>query len=1691
VEANGGNGGNTDGQGTTTCSGPGGGGSPGRVYYGDQNSSAPGLSGGQAGIVTNATSTCNGSSNGATQGLFGRIYLRTTFPQNLVESSAVEDIVIADCGNSTGSSVQFNIDYPVADYFEFQVGRNDSPFSPQDSTSIDSLIFNNLNPQDSMTILIRAVGANGCSSAFDTVSCVVLSCTGITLAAETNVDTLYCLDDPEVMLTADIEGGIFAIEGVEDNTLLPSDLGVGRFEVTYTYFDSVGCQRVDPYPTRIATVAEAPSLDCSAISDSSVSFVWNDTADKYRIIATVNGTPSIIPVVTTENEITFEDLNPGDVVEIELVALGVGPCGDSPLVLGSCTAQDCPMDEAEIAPLASAFCPNENGVQVNAMPAGGFFSGLGIDSSGFFNPRNLDVPADSSSIQVEIVYQVTPDPNCPPLLDTIFTSVLALPDTAIVTCDSVAQDLVRFAWTHPTITTFDIEFSINGGGFMTQSGVTDNFFTVNGLNPEDVVEILVTPINPGLCGNPTPTAFTCTAAMDGCGDGMATINNLAMGYCISEDEVQLTATPTGGIFSGDGITDPSGIFDPSVANLGSNVITYEFTDVMGCLFQDTVVTNVFNETPDPVFNDCDIVNSGQINISWSHPTLDSFSYSFSINGGIPEGPFGTSDTVVEFRNLMAGDEILFSVQAISMNGCGDSDIITSDVPCVLDDCMDNPPTILNLEDSYCTSDASFPLEADPMGGIFFRTNIPIIDFDPADLGEGTFTITYVFVDAGGCTQRTSQQVTIIESLPPPEITCGDSTAQSLEFTWDNPDNNLFQYNVIVAGDTILTDSTNIGLVSLGGLSPADSAFIQLIPLDGSGCSQSISSQVCFTVECNNEVNAVFDLENSYCIQDVDIDLNATPVGGVFSGDGVDPEGSFNPGQAGTGELTIFYDFIDDLGCPFQDSFTTNIVTTPVSPIVNCGDATSSSATFNWSHPEDGALFSYSVSLDGVNFSPEIESSDTTYTQTNLDQNSDIFFRIFTIGPTGCSNSDTLIINCTTNNCAPLDLNINVIDDICLGLTNGIIDLETDLPDSINLLTTVWSGDGIVDPEEGFFDPNDPNLSLGANLVRFEGMTIDGCTYSTSTSINVNLQPTVEIEMTEEINCQDSLIFLNTSGTNMGASTTYEWTTTGGNIITGETDSLLVINRAGTYFVEVANGDCIAIDSVEVVDNRALPFADAGLDQTLSCEVDSVMLGSGNSSVGVNLVYRWTGPAGFTSDEQFINVGLAGTYILVIEDTTSLCVSEAASVEVITAPDSVMALANVDGLITCMNTSVTLDGSPSSGIGELQYQWSDANSIIAPFSSNPDFTVTEAGSYVLEVEDEGGCVASTVVIVGEDRALPMVNAGEDQNIGCLLEEARLGGTNNSTGGSFVLSWSGAGIEGSTELNPIVSSGGTYILTILNTQNGCESSDSVLVTANDELITSLSSTITPPFCFEDLNGSIQVDSVIGGTAPYLFSLNGNGFSTLRRFGNLAPDTYQVRVRDAEGCTFETAITVEAPLELQATLSADKQVQLGDSTIINLIINPSPDSILQINWIVNDSLACEGCLELGIRPTEKTTILVEIEDLNGCTAKDLVTLFVARNDQVFRPNAFSPNGDNINDLFFLSAGNDVESIDDLKVFDRWGMLVFQQTEIVPNDPRFGWDGTFEGTPLNPAVFVYRAVITYKDGRTAVLVGDVALVK
>ena len=104
---------------------------------------------------------------------------------------------------------------------------------------------------------------------------------------------------------------------------------------------------------------------------------------------------------------------------------------------------------------------------------------------------------------------------------------------------------------------------------------------------------------------------------------------------------------------------------------------------------------------------------------------------------------------------------------------------------------------------------------------------------------------------------------------------------------------------------------------------------------------------------------------------------------------------------------------------------------------------------------------------------------------------------------------------------------------------------------------------------------------------------------------------------------------------------------------------------------------------------------------------------------------------------------------------------------------------------------------------------------------------------------------------------------------------------------------------------------------------------------------------------------------------------------------------------------------------------------------------------------------------------------------------TIFVEKNRDVYFPNVFTPNNDGSNDIFFPQSDDIVENIKTFQVYSRWGEVVYEVTDVMPNDISIGWDGTFKGQKLNPAVFVYYAEVEFIDGVTIIFKGDVAIRK
>ena len=116
--------------------------------------------------------------------------------------------------------------------------------------------------------------------------------------------------------------------------------------------------------------------------------------------------------------------------------------------------------------------------------------------------------------------------------------------------------------------------------------------------------------------------------------------------------------------------------------------------------------------------------------------------------------------------------------------------------------------------------------------------------------------------------------------------------------------------------------------------------------------------------------------------------------------------------------------------------------------------------------------------------------------------------------------------------------------------------------------------------------------------------------------------------------------------------------------------------------------------------------------------------------------------------------------------------------------------------------------------------------------------------------------------------------------------------------------------------------------------------------------------------------------------------------------------------------------------------------------------------------------------------------IESL-GCILTANTTVEWIGNSNVFIPNVFSPNGDNINDFFIPQVSPEITIIDELLIFDRWGNMVFKAENIPPNSIESGWNGRYKNQALNPAVFIYWVKITDLDGNSSFYKGNVTLIR
>jgi gliding motility-associated-like protein len=117
--------------------------------------------------------------------------------------------------------------------------------------------------------------------------------------------------------------------------------------------------------------------------------------------------------------------------------------------------------------------------------------------------------------------------------------------------------------------------------------------------------------------------------------------------------------------------------------------------------------------------------------------------------------------------------------------------------------------------------------------------------------------------------------------------------------------------------------------------------------------------------------------------------------------------------------------------------------------------------------------------------------------------------------------------------------------------------------------------------------------------------------------------------------------------------------------------------------------------------------------------------------------------------------------------------------------------------------------------------------------------------------------------------------------------------------------------------------------------------------------------------------------------------------------------------------------------------------------------------------------------------------VVDSSGCRAVDERTVVVQKTRRVFVPNVFKPDADDANNLCTVYGGTDVEQVKSFRIMNRWGEIVHEYNNFMPNDGAAGWDGMIKGRKADPAVFVYFAEVLFIDGESATIKGDLTLLR
>ena len=474
---------------------------------------------------------------------------------------------------------------------------------------------------------------------------------------------------------------------------------------------------------------------------------------------------------------------------------------------------------------------------------------------------------------------------------------------------------------------------------------------------------------------------------------------------------------------------------------------------------------------------------------------------------------------------------------------------------------------------------------------------------------------------------------------------------------------------------------------------------------------------------------------------------------------------------------------------------------------------------------------------------------------------------------------------------------------------------------------------------------------------------------------------------------------------------------------------------------------------------------------VGCDTEVVFqnLTTYNSTVN----YSWNfGDGTFSNDENPTHVYTQPGYYtvtLIATDNNTCNITDTIVKQIYILSNSSDTLPDI---FKCLNEQTQI-GLPPTNSPQINYFWFPSNNLTSPDISNPFSQTNTTEQYQLLISNENCTDTLYQKIIVVD-----LNLNTSADTFYCNKPVELSSTFFSNTPAYI-QWSSNNIFSdtlSTQNNIFVSNIGSYYIKVYNEY--CIATDSINVLSEDIDIDFLVNDV----CLGDLN-VIEIINLNTESPIISYNWSLNNLDT-----NIITDTpetslwYTVEVISLDSCKIKDSVFVNVfPNSVINTVwVSDTIVFRGEQITIEVL---TPD---QINW--EDFLSQEK--KQNAYPNTSKCYLFEVYNDFNCNIKDSVCIIVkdvfCDTEKIKIPNAFSPNGDNVNDTYFIQDEEGVVTNFKLEIFNRLGQKVFYSTSISNT-----WNGTFNGEELNPQVFDFYLQLECIGGKELFHSGNITLIR